>query len=79
VVVLPLVLPEEDVTHSLHRTKASLVYKATGDLRAIQILLGHSKIENTVRYLGVDVNDAPSLSEATDERTRCRGRVRAVR
>ena len=49
---------EEFGTHSLRRTKASMIYKATGNLRAIQILLGHSKIENTVRYLGVDVEDA---------------------
>ena len=57
---------EEYGTHSLRRTKASIIYKATGNLRAIQILLGHSKIENTVRYLGVDVEDALSLSEATE-------------
>ncbi len=57
--------PEEYGTHSLRRTKASLIYKARGNLRAIQILLGHSKIETTVRYLGVDV-DAHSLSEATE-------------
>ena len=60
-------LPSEEYgTHSLRRTKASLIYKATGNLRAIQILLGHSKIENTLRYLGVDVDDALSLSEATE-------------
>ncbi|WEJ56730.1 tyrosine-type recombinase/integrase [Devosia sp. FJ2-5-3] len=53
-------------THSMRRTKASLIYKATGNLRAIQILLGHSKIENTVRYLGLDVDDAVSLAEATE-------------
>ena len=58
--------PEEYGTHSLRRTKASLIYKATGNLRAIQLLLGHSKIENTVRYLGVDVDDALSLAEATE-------------
>jgi hypothetical protein len=46
---------EEYGTHSLRRTKASMIYKATGNIRAIQILLGHSKIENTVRYLGVDI------------------------
>lgn len=40
--------------------QASIIYKATGNLRAVQILLGHTKIENTVRYLGVDVEDAPS-------------------
>jgi len=53
-------------THSMRRTKASLIYKATGNLRAVQILLGHSNIENTVRYLGVDVDDALTLSERTD-------------
>ena len=58
--------PEEYGTHSLRRTKASIIYKATGNLRAIQILLGHSKIENTVRYLGVYIDDALSLSEATE-------------
>ena len=57
---------EEYGTHSLRRTKASLIYKATGNLRAVQILLGHAKIENTVRYLGVDVEDALTLAEATE-------------
>ena len=52
---------EEYGTHSLRRTKASIIYKATGNLRAVQILLGHTKIENTVRYLGVDVEDALAL------------------
>lgn len=42
-------------THSMRRTKAARIYRATHDLRAVQILLGHTKIENTVRYLGVDV------------------------
>lgn len=56
---------EEFGTHSLRRTKASIIYKATGNLRAVQILLGHSKIENTVRYLGVDVEDALALAEGT--------------
>ncbi len=53
---------EEYGTHSLRRTKASIIYKATGNLRAVQILLGHTKIENTVRYLGVDVEDALELT-----------------
>lgn len=57
---------EEYGTHSLRRTKASLIYKATGNLRAVQILLGHTKIENTVRYLGVDVEDALELAESTE-------------
>ena len=52
-------------THSMLRTKASLIYKATGNLRAVQILLGHTNIENTVRYLGVDIDDALTLSERT--------------
>ena len=52
--------------HSMRRTKASLIYKATGNLRAVQILLGHANIENTVRYLGVDVDDALTLSERTE-------------
>lgn len=52
--------------HSLRRTKASLIYKATGNLRAVQILLGHSKIENTIRYLGVDIDDALTLAERTE-------------
>ncbi|RYG28861.1 MAG: integrase [Burkholderiales bacterium] len=53
-------------THSLRRTKAAMIYKATGNLRAIQILLGHTKIENTVRYLGVDIEDALILAERTE-------------
>ncbi len=52
--------------HSLRRTKAAMIYKATGNLRAIQILLGHTKIENTVRYLGVDIEDALTIAERTE-------------
>lgn len=52
-------------THSLRLTKASIIYRATGNLRAVQILLGHSKIENSVRYLGFDVEDALALAENT--------------
>jgi integrase len=58
--------PREYGTHSLRRTKASMIYKRTGNLRAVQILLGHSKIENTIRYLGVDIDDALTLSERTE-------------
>jgi integrase len=50
-------------THSMRRTKVALIYKKTGNLRACQLLLGHSKLESTVRYLGVDIEDAISLSE----------------
>lgn len=57
---------EDYGTHSLRRTKAAMIYKATGNLRAIQILLGHTKIENTVRYLGVDIEDALGLAEHTE-------------
>jgi site-specific recombinase XerC len=52
-------------THSLRRTKASIIYKQSGNLRAVQILLGHTKIESTVRYLGVDIEDALALAEGT--------------
>jgi hypothetical protein len=57
---------EDYGTHSLRRTKAALIYKQTGNLRAVQILLGHTKIESTVRYLGVDIEDALALAEATE-------------
>jgi integrase len=53
-------------THSLRRTKASLIYRRTKNLRAVQLLLGHSKLESTVRYLGIDVDDALELSEQTE-------------
>ncbi len=52
--------------HSLRRTKASIIYRATGNLGAFQMLLCHSKIENTVRYLGIDVEDALALAENTE-------------
>ncbi|QXQ07795.1 tyrosine-type recombinase/integrase [Sphingosinicellaceae bacterium] len=58
--------PHDYGTHSLRRTKASIIYKATGNLRAVQILLGHAKIDSTVRYLGVDVEDALDLAERTE-------------
>ena len=57
---------EEYGTHSLRRTRVSIICKATGNLRAVQILLGHTKIENTVRYLGVDIEDALALAEGTE-------------
>jgi integrase len=58
--------PKDYGTHSLRRTKAAMIYKQTGNLRAVQILLGHTKIESTVRYLGVDIEDALELAEATE-------------
>lgn len=53
-------------THSLRRTKVSMIYKKTGNLRACQLLLGHAKLESTVRYLGIDVDDALSMAEQID-------------
>lgn len=65
--VVGIGLPPQDYgTHSLRRTKASIIYKATGNLRAVQILLGRAKIDSTVRYLGVDIKDAFGLSERTE-------------
>ena len=54
---------EDYGTHSMRRTKAAMIYRTTGNLRAVHILLGHSKIEDTVRYLGVDVEDALVMAE----------------
>jgi len=53
-------------THSLRRTKAALIYRKTGNLRAVQLLLGHTKIDSTVRYLGVELEDALSIAEKID-------------
>jgi integrase len=53
-------------THSLRRTKATLIYKKTGNLRAVQVLLGHTKIESMVRYLGIEVDDALAVAEQID-------------
>jgi integrase len=53
-------------THSLRRTKATLIYRLTGNLRAVQLLLGHTKIESTVRYLGIEVDDALAIAEQVD-------------
>lgn len=50
----------------LRRTKAALIYRKTGNLRAVQLLLGHTKLESTVRYLGVEVDDALAISEGVD-------------
>src|SRR6202035_754740 len=53
-------------THSLRRTKATLIYRKTGNLRAVQLLLGHTKIESTVCYLGIEVDDALAIAEQVD-------------
>ena len=53
-------------THSLRRTKAAEIYRKTGNLRAVQLLLGHAKVDSTVRYLGVELEDALSIAERID-------------
>jgi len=53
-------------THSMRRTKAALIYRRTKNLRAVQLLLGHSKLESTVRYLGIEVDDALEIAEQTE-------------
>ena len=53
-------------THTLRRTKATLIYRRTKNLRAVQLLLGHSKLESTVRYLGIEVDDAVEMAEQTE-------------
>ncbi len=58
--------PAKFGTHSLRRTKAVVIYRRTGNLRAVQLLLGHSKVESTVRYLGIEVDDAIEIAEKID-------------
>jgi len=53
-------------THSLRRTKATLIYQRTSNLRAVQLLLGHTKVESTVRYLEIEVDDALEIAEKID-------------
>jgi len=53
-------------THSLRRTKATLIYRRTKNLRAVQLLLGHKSLESTVKYLGIEVDDALELAENTE-------------
>jgi integrase len=53
-------------THSLRRTKAALIYRKTRNIRAVQLLLGHTKLDSTVRYLGVEVEDALAIAEGID-------------
>lgn len=58
--------PSDYGTHSMRRTKATLIYRRTKNLRAVQLLLGHSKLESTVRYLGIEVDDALEIAEQTE-------------
>ena len=58
--------PHIFATHSLRRTKATLIYRRTGNLRAVQLLLGHKKMESTVRYLGIEVDDALAIAEQVE-------------
>jgi integrase len=53
-------------THTMRRTKATLIYRRTKKLRAVQLLLGHTKLESTVRYLGIEVDDALEIAEQTE-------------
>jgi site-specific recombinase XerC len=53
-------------THSMRRTKVTQIYKKTDNLRAVQLLLGHTKMDSTVRYLGVELEDALAISEAIE-------------
>ena len=57
-------------THSMRRTKVAEIYRKTGNLRAVQLLLGHTKVDSTVRYLGVELEDALSISECSQFGTR---------
>jgi integrase len=58
--------PEDYGSHTLRRTKATLIYRRTKNLRAVQLLLGHTKLESTVRYLGIEVDDALEMAEQTE-------------
>ena len=58
--------PSSYGTHSMRRTKVSQIYKKTGNLRAVQLLLGHTKMDSTVRYLGVEMEDALAISESVE-------------
>jgi integrase len=58
--------PSEYGTHTMRRTKATLIYRRTRNLRAVQLLLGHTKLESTVRYLGIEVDDALEIAEQTE-------------
>ena len=53
-------------THSMRRTKAALIYRKTGNLRAVQLLLGHTKMDSAVRYLGIEIEDALAIAESVE-------------
>lgn len=65
-VVLIGLEPSNYGTHSMRRTKVAEIYRKTGNLRAVQLLLGHTKVDSTVRYLGVELEDALSIAEQID-------------
>jgi site-specific recombinase XerD len=54
-------------THSLRRTKALLIYRRTKNLRAVRLLLGHTKLESTIKYMGIEVDDALEMAEQTED------------
>ncbi len=58
--------PSNYGTHSMRRTKAALIYRKTGNLRAVQLLLGHTKMDSTVRYLGIEIEDALDIAESVE-------------
>ena len=58
--------PAAYATHTMRRTKAALIHRRTKNLRVVQLLLGHSKLESTVRYLGIDVDDALEIAEQSE-------------
>jgi site-specific recombinase XerD len=58
--------PKRYATHSMRRTEASQIYKKTGNFCAVQLLLGHTKLESTVRYLGIELDEALAISEQVD-------------
>jgi site-specific recombinase XerC len=64
--MIGLLDPQEYGAHSIRRTEATLIYRRTENLRAVQLLVGHTKLESTIRYLGIEVNDALKMAEQTE-------------
>lgn len=58
--------PAADGTHTMRKTKPALIYRRTRNLRVVQLLLGHSRPESTVRYLGIDVDESPEIAQQTE-------------